>query len=134
MTEFNCWIDLTTDKRLKLRVEKGIFGGQFNSTHVWFPAPPNNYRCWPGVVAGWCKERNLNPVWERLDIRVTVTKAQIEDFIDYVYRDDASYWEPAKMLMWEGRAYLANSLTNLRAFVAQELNPKRTYELKADEY
>ena len=134
MTMYNCWIDLSKDRSLKLRVEKGKFGDVLKSTTAFFPAPPNSRSCWPGTVSRWCKERNLSPTWGDLDVRVTVTKTQIEDFIDYVYRDSASYWDPAQMLMWEGRAYLVNSLTNLRAFVAQELNPKRKYELKADEF
>jgi hypothetical protein len=38
------------------------------------------------------------------------------------------------MLTWKGRAYLAHRLTDLRAFVAQELRPRIWYELNADAF
>ncbi|MGH9627556.1 MAG: hypothetical protein ACRD7E_04315 [Bryobacteraceae bacterium] len=63
-----------------------------------------------------------------------VKKKQIEAFIEFAYGRDPSYFDPAKMLTWKGRAYLANALTDLRAFIAQQLNPRLWYELRADEY
>ena len=43
------------------------------------------------------------------------------------------YFNPAKMLTWKGRAYLANQLNDLRACVSQQLSPRLWYELRTDE-
>jgi hypothetical protein len=56
------------------------------------------------------------------------------DFIEYLYGSDPSYTDPAEMITWQGSAYLANQLTDLRAFIAQDLNPDLWYELCADEF
>lgn len=81
----------------------------------------------------WCRERKLNPVKKELTLRVKVKKAQIEDFIDYVYGGSDLYFNPSEMLTWKGRAYLANNLNDLRACVAQNLNNRLWYDLWADE-
>jgi hypothetical protein len=82
----------------------------------------------------WCEKRGIDFVDEGLIIRAKVKKDQIIDFIEFVYGNDPSYTDPAKMLTWKGKAYLASSLTNLRAFAAQQLNPRLWYELNADEF
>ncbi len=99
-----------------------------------FP-PPDDY-CWPSLLHQWSKTREirLSQSEDGLTSSAKVKKPQIADFIEYVYGADPSYNDPAKMLTYEGRAHLANRLTDLRAFVAKELNPRLWYELKADEF
>jgi hypothetical protein len=84
----------------------------------------------------WSKERSvqLSQSEDGLTRSAKVKKQHIADFIEYVYGADPSYNDPATMLTWKGRAYLANSLTDLRAFVAKELNPRLWHELKADDF
>jgi hypothetical protein len=96
--------------------------------------PPGNNPAWPWILRQWCKNNEIKFVDEGLIVTAKVKKHQIEDFIQCVYARDPFYFEPAKMLTWNGRAYLANRLTDLRAFVAQELNPRLWYEIKADEF
>jgi hypothetical protein len=133
MTAYRCWIEFPNDKPLQLRVQRGELGEPGSSPLRTFPSPPNN-NSWPAALVVWCRERKLNAIEEDLTVRVKVKKAQIEDFIDYVYGDSEAYFNPSKMLTWKGRAYLANQLNDLRACVAQQLSPRLWYELRADEF
>jgi hypothetical protein len=88
-----------------------------------------------GFVCSWARERGLQiDESEPLAVSVKVKKDQLADFVEYVYGKDPSYKDPAKMLTWKGKAYLVHQLDDLRAFVAQELNPRLWYKLKADEF
>jgi hypothetical protein len=135
MTQYRCWIGYESDRALQSKIKQGFFSdeGELHLPLNGFPAPSNDV-CWPGTLREWCKERGIPVVVEGLTVSTKVKKPQIEDFIEYVYGSDPSYSDPAKMLTWKGRAYLANSLTNLRAFVAQQLSPRLRYELRADEF
>lgn len=136
MTMYNCWITYETDRSLQSRIKRGDFsneGGPYIPI-TCLPAPSGNGACWPGILREWCRKDGVKFIDQGLIVSAKVKKQQIENFIQYVYADDPSYSDPAKMLTWKGRAYLANSLTNLRAFVAKELNSRLWYEIKADEY
>jgi hypothetical protein len=133
MTERRCWVEFQSDKSLQLRVSRGEFGEAGSSPLGLFPPPPDN-NGWTEILLRWSRERHLTAKDEGLTVTVRVKKDQIEDFISFVYTDDPSYFNPAKMLTWKGRAYLANNLNDLRAFVAQQLSPRLWYELKADEF
>ncbi|MBX7134192.1 MAG: hypothetical protein K1X67_16085 [Fimbriimonadaceae bacterium] len=137
MTQSACWIEFNSDRSLKRKVEEGWFtddkGGDTLPIRS-LPAAPNSHY-WTGVLTQWCSSAGVKLV-RRNEFAVVarVKKAQIEDFIRFVYDGSPMYSDPKSMLMWKGRAYLANHLINLRAFVAQELNPRLWYELVADEY
>ncbi len=130
MTEHRCWVKFEKDRALQLRIKKGEFGE--NLPIEFFPPSSKGY--WPQILKDWCQSRGIEYFEEGLTISAKVKKEQIRDFIGFVYAEDSSYCDPAKMLTWKGIAYLANSLTNLRAFVEQQLNPRIWYELKADEF
>jgi hypothetical protein len=136
MTQHRCWVSFETDRALQSRVKSGWYSEQ-DSTWTPLSAFPPEWKtnCWPTILAKWSNERGI-PTSQiyALEISAKVKQHQIVDFIDHVYGTDPSYHDPAKMLMWKGQAYLANSLTNLRAFVTQELNPRLWYELHADEF
>ncbi len=135
MTDSGCWVTFESDRSLQSRIKRGDFsdeGGLYLPISR-FPAAPNG-RYWIGILRVWCQEQNVKFVDEGLHISAKVKKRQIEDFIDFAFAGDTSYSEPAKMLTWKGRAYLANSLTELRAFVAKELDPRLWYQIHADEF
>jgi hypothetical protein len=136
MSEHRCWITYKNDRSLQSRKGRGDFGDGENVGLPIdsFPPPPGNNDCWTAILKEWSRENGIKFVDEGLKVSAKVKKNQIEDFIEYVYARDPFYFEPAKMLTWKGRAYLANSLTNLRAFVAQELNSRLWYEITADEW
>ena len=98
-----------------------------------FPAAPNcNY--WIVLLSKWCRDNGIEVTQKDIFICAKVKKEQIQNFIECVFAGDPLYSDPAKMLTWQGRAYLANRLTDLRAFVAQQLNPRLWYEIHADEF
>jgi hypothetical protein len=135
MTQHRCWITYENDKSLQSRISRGSFGDK-ETPYIpisSLPAPPGG-GYWTGILRGWCKNNTIKFVDEGLIVCVKVKKYQIEDFIEFVYARDPFYFEPAKMLTWKGHAYLANSLTDLRAFVAQQLNSRLWYEINADEF
>ncbi len=98
-----------------------------------FPAAPNcSY--WIALLTKWCRDNGIAIIREDLHISAKIKKKQIQDFIECVFASDPFYSDPAKMLTWRGRAHLANRLTDLRAFVAQQLNPGLWYKIHADEF
>lgn len=86
------------------------------------------------LLAKWCRDNGIKIIREDITISAKVKKKQIQDFIESVFAADSFYSDPAKMLTWKGRAYLANALTDLRVFVAQQLNSRLWYEIHADEF
>jgi hypothetical protein len=134
MSASRCWITFESDKALQSRIRRGDFGekDELYLPINCFPASGKGY--WISILHQWCKKREIPFVDEGLQITAKVKKDQIEDFIEFAYAGDPSYSEPARMLTWKGRAYLSNSLTDLRAFVAQQLNGRLWYEIKADEF
>jgi hypothetical protein len=130
----NCWITFESDRALQAQIKRGGFGDN-DKPYVPisnFPASPRGY--WICVLKGWFRERQIKSVDEGLEISAKVKKEQIQDFIEFAFAGDPSYFDPAKMLTWHGRAYLANQLTDLRAFVAQQLSPRIWYQIHADEF
>lgn len=136
MTEHRCWVTFDSDRSLQLKIKKGWYGEKEKTYLPIFSFPPPDNAYWPSLLRQWSKERDidLSHTQDGLTWSAKVKKPQIADFIEYVYGADPSYNDPAKMLTLRGRAYEANHLTDLRAFVAQELNPRLWYELKADEF
>lgn len=141
MTETNCWVEFKSDRALQRKITEGWFStaedkeGESCFVPIMSFPPHPNQAFWPGVVREWCKLRGLQ--WDDTDGATTIVRVkqeQIRDFIEYVYADAPFYTDPSQMLTWKGCAHLANRLTNLRAFVAQELNPRLWYELNADTY
>lgn len=137
MTETSCWIEFKTDKALQKRVSKGEFSdseGGCALPILSFPMHPN-HMFWTGVLRDWCQSRNIN--WREIDgttVAAKVKRDQIRDFVEFVYADAPIYNDPEQMFIWKGKAYMAHGLADLRAFVAQELNPRLWYELMADTY
>ena len=138
MTETACWIAFKSDHSLQRKIDTGWFTderGLYLPISSFPPNPHNSY--WTGTLAEWCKLRGVS--WKDVSkghgddtMSAKVKKAQIEDFIMYVFGKNPYYFDPAKMITWKGRANVANELTNLRAFVAQNLSPRLWYELLAD--
>jgi len=134
MTMYNCWITYESDRALQSRIQRGDFsdGGEPYIPIGHLPAPPA--ACWTSILREWCQKNEIKFTDDGLLVSAKVKKSHIEDFIQHVYARDAFYFEPAKMLTWKGRAYLANSLTDLRAFIAQQLSSRLWYQLNADEF
>ncbi|NWK43342.1 hypothetical protein [Ralstonia pickettii] len=137
MTDTRCWIEYKSDRALARKINDGWFTderGLYLPIHD-FPPAPGNGAYWTGLLPEWCKLVGVN-FDPRADLQIAarVKKIQILEFIDFVYGRHPSYWDPAQMLTWKGRAYLANRLVDLKAFVAQQLNSRLWYELVADEY
>jgi hypothetical protein len=135
MTEFRCWVSYNSDRPLQLKVKNGWYGDKDSAYLPISDFPVRIGADWPSLLSKWSKQRGIElSIEDALTLRAKVKKKQIADFIEYVYGADPSYNDPAEMLTWKGRAYLANRLTDLRAFVAQELNPRLWYKLNADEF
>ena len=134
MTEHRCWVTYEKDRALRARMSKGSYGEPGGAIPIQHFPPPPHGDFWRTLLRNWCRKNAIEISEDDLTSVARVKKHQIQDFLEYVYADDPYYFDPAKMLTWEGKAYLANSLNNLRAFVAQELNPRLWYELKADEF
>lgn len=136
MTESRCWVTFKSDRALQRRIANGWYtqdGTTCLPIESFPPASGGTY--WDAILTQWCYRAGVQ--WKQADgyTRVArVKKEQIEDFIRFVYDDDRSYCDPKHMLTWKGRAYLAHRLTDLRAFVAQELRPRIWYELNADAF
>lgn len=133
MTETRCWVEYKSDHALQRKVEEGWFtderGLYLPIAH--FPGRPH-MSLWPIALQEWAKMRGI--AMKDIDgenFSARVKKDQILDFINFVYADDTSYTDPARMLTWKGRAFLAHQLIDLRAFVVQELNSRLWYELIA---
>ena len=137
MTDSRCWVTYENDQELQKKVEDGWFTEKETRYFALSDFPPNHFNIgyWPTVLREWCKENKLEiEQVDSLTISTKIKKNQIEDFIQYVYGKDPSYNDPAKMLMWKGRAHHANYLIDLRALVAQYLDSTLWYELNADEF
>ena len=136
MTMCRCWISYENDRPLQARIKRGDFGdgGELYLPINSFPAPPGNGAYWTGILRAWCRKNEIPFVNGGLEVSAKVKKNQIEDFVEHVYGRDPFYFDPAKMLTWKGHAYLANSLTDLRAFIAQQLCSRFWYKLEADEW
>jgi hypothetical protein len=136
MTTSTCWIDYKSDRRLARRVAEGWFtdGDKVNLPLTGFPARPRMNDYWTEIVSDWCEATGVAVKREGVArVRARVKKQHVEAFIRDVYLSEPSYTDPAQMLTWKGRAYLANALTDLRACVAQQLSPRLWYELCAEE-
>ena len=133
---YRCWISYDSDRALQSRIKQGFFddNGEPYIPIDNLPAPPGNGGDWTGILCAWCRESGIPFVDGGLTISAKVKKSQIEGFVQHVYGSDPSYFDPAKMMTWKGRAYLANSFTDLRAFIAQQLSSRLWYQLNADEF
>jgi hypothetical protein len=136
MTMYRCWISYDNDRVLQSRIKRGYFSdeGEPYIPISCFLAAPRSAGCWTGILCEWCRKSEIPFVKGDLEVSARVKKSQIEDFIEHVYGGDPYYFDPAKMLTSKGRAYMANSLTDLRAFVAQQLSSRFWYKLEADEW
>lgn len=137
MTDSRCWIGYKNDRALQKKIDDGWFTENEEQVLPIDNFPPHSFNgsYWPGLVSGWATKRGIKcKRTDSLTVSARVTKEQIEDFIQDIYLSDANYIDPKKMITWKGRAYLANSLTDLRAFVSQQLDPALLYELKGDEF
>jgi hypothetical protein len=133
--ESSCWITFESDEALQSRIEGGYFTSEEGKVYLpisQFPAARNGY--WICILKDWFREREIKFVDGDLHISAKVKKSQIEDFIEFAFAGHDSYSDPAKMLTWKGRAYLAHQLIDLRAFVAKELDPRIWYQIHADEF
>jgi len=133
--ESSCWITFESDRALQARLRRGDFGkeGKLCLPIQDFPAAPNcDY--WIVLLTKCCRDNGVELTRNDIIVSARVKKRQIQDFIECVFAGDPSYSDPAKMLTWQGRAYLSSWLTDLRAFVAQQLSPRLWYEIHADEF
>ena len=81
---------------------------------------------------GWVKDRQI--LWMQTDATgfvAPVTKAQLLDYVDYVYGSDDSYTDPAHMLCWEGKPYLVDWLIEIQVFIST-LEETKLYALVAE--
>ena len=137
MTDTACWLEFDNDAELTDRIAQGYFEEKEGSALRPWHFPPTQSRSpyWPNSLSDWCVKQWVEITHRsHLEIAAEVEKAQIIDFIAYMYDGDSSYQDPACALTWKGKAYLANRLTNLKAFVAQELQDGVVYGLVADEF
>ena len=136
MTESRCWVTFKTDRVLQRKIADGWFtedGTTYLPIESFPPASGRGY--WDSILAQWCHQAEVEcKQADGYTLVARVKKEQLEDFIRFVYEGDGSYCDPKHMLTWKGRAYLAHRLTDLRAFVAQQLRPRIWYELNADAF
>ena len=136
MTESRCWVTFKTDRVLQRKIADGWFtedGTTYLPIESFPPASGRGY--WDSILAQWCHQAEVEcKQADGYTLVARVKKEQLEDFIRFVYEGDGSYFDPQHMLTWKGRAYLAHRLTDLRAFVAQQLRPRIWYELNADAF
>ncbi|HZW12392.1 MAG TPA: hypothetical protein VFF81_04290 [Noviherbaspirillum sp.] len=94
-----------------------------------FPSVGRHYN---GPFHEWVKARQI-PVKEtdHSGYVAQVTKAQLEDYIEFAYGSEPSYNDPAHMLMWDGVAYLVKQLDEVKAVVAH-LDAQKFYALVAE--
>lgn len=132
MTVRSCRIEFKSDHALTRKIREGWFTDERG---LYLPIanfpPVRNF--WIGTLRDWCKANNVEFLQHDMKVVAKVKKDQIVAFIDYAFETEEHYRNPAKMLTWKGRAYLAQRLIDLRSFVAQQLNPRLWYELVADE-
>lgn len=136
MTETRCWVEYKSDHALQRKVKEDWFTDEkgFHLPIASFPGRPRN-SLWPIALQDWTGMRGI--AMKDIDgvtFSARVKRDQLLDFINFVYADDPSYTDPAQMLTWKGRAFLAHQLIDLRAFVTQELNARLWYDLMADMY
>lgn len=131
--ETRCWLEFDNDPELLVRIEAGEFEDEKSGFYPWTFPPAGDY--WTSIVADWCRKNDipLVPIAHLVE-SAEVTKAQISDFITFVYGENRSYQDPAHMLTWKGRAYLVDRYNNLKAFVAKELRDDVKYQLLVDEF
>src|SRR5690348_10665327 len=136
MTMYSCRIRYDHDRLSQKRIKKGYLtdGAKSYMPIDFLPPPSPPPGCCTGMVRARCQRYEIPIVQRDLVISAKVKKNQIHDFVDHVYGRDPSYFDPAKMLTWKGHAHLANSLSDLRAFIAQQLSSRFWYELEADEW
>ena len=137
MTDTSCWIRFPSDRSLQKKIKEGQFSTDGDAHHFTtcdFPlAHINGY--WTTALLTWCKAQKVEYCWvDDLTLVAKVKRDQIISFIDHIYGSDLAYNDPKAMLTWKGEAYLANRLTNLKAFVYQNLSHRLWYELVADEF
>lgn len=138
MTDSRCWIDFKKDRRLKRRSEEGWYGPPSKSYTFGFPfgCPRNAY--WANNLLDWCKRRRISYRDDEYGAdgaaitRASVKKAQIKNFLAYMYGDDFKHADSGTIAFGKGRSSSVNSLNDLKAFVENELDPDATYELVAD--
>lgn len=137
MTDTSCWIRFPSDRALQRRINEGEFSGDGDAHHFTtcdFP-PTHHNGYWTTALLAWCKAQNMEHCWVGdLTLVAKVKRDQIISFIDHIYGSDPAYIDPKFMLTWRGDAYLVNRLTNLKAFVHQNLSHRLWYELVADEF
>ena len=139
MTETRCWIDFKGDHALQRKIDTGWFRDEqgLYLPIASFPPLPSKWAYWTIALGEWCSLRGVkwNDASKGIGDDTTsakVKKHQIEDYIQFVYGGSPSYFDPKEMITWKARANIVNSLTDLRGFVAQYLNPRLWYELMAD--
>ena len=136
MTDTNCWIRFPSDRSLQKKIREGEFSGDGDKHQfrAWdFPPAHSGY--WTIALLVWCKAQRIEHCWiDDLTLVAKVKRDQIICFIDHIYGGDPAYNDPKAMLTWRGEAYLVNRLTNLKAFVHQNLSHRLWYELVADEF
>lgn len=137
MTDSTCWIDYSADRRTCRRNTQGWYEITCADNTLRFagPGPKNAY--WPVLLRKWAEQNNLAPSIEygadgSEITRVSVTKAQVQSFIAYLYDDEPAYNDPARMLLWKGHAWAVHYLIDLKAFVAQEFSERAQFTLFAD--
>lgn len=128
----SCWLVYDADRILSKKDAQGWFGKSYTDAHPATFPPLDEYKTWPELLRSWGEARGLNlRKVNGAGVEAKVTKDEIFDFIQYVYGGAESYVDPAKMLTWNGDAYLVHRLVNLRAFVAKHLDTGVQYAIRA---
>lgn len=80
----------------------------------------------------WVKERQIPRIQTDYNGWVApVTKAQLDDYIDFAYGSCPSYTDIEKMLTLEGKAYLVDKLNVIKNLIAT-LDDSKQYGLVAE--
>ena len=137
MTDSQCWIDYRADSRTCERNVEGWYG-EPSTAHIYqlkSPCPKNLYwtmhlKEWCGLYSIPCKDLDGDDGSQILC--ASVTKEQLQLFVDFTYGDLPEFNDPALMWLWKGHAYRVHPLIDLKAFIAQEFTSDVLYDLAAD--
>jgi hypothetical protein len=139
MTDTNCWLTYKQRPVKSVNTETGVNESpgsdraKTDLTSVKFPSVFRNGWYWTSELRSWCKSVGISCNSEDGGtlISVQVTKPQVEAFIAFVYDADPDFMDTGQTPL---RPERVRQLTELKADVAQDMDPDAIHGLRADEW
>jgi hypothetical protein len=118
MTFSDAWIDTVDDDAFAAFIKVHRAGTPREDKIFLLPSPPRPGNYWINILREWTAEQSLSVEYvDPLEIRVSVSRAQLLKFIDDTFGSEA-----------------AGKVAKLRAHVRKHLRDDRTYLIVADEF